>query len=516
LATRLVELALVHLGRIPTLVVDPSCGAGSFLLAAADVLVAHGVAPGDVLGRLAGCDVDPDALDHCREALRRWADIHGLDGDLGSRIVLHDPLVEATPFDGLAELVVGNPPFLAQRTSDTARSTSRREALRSRFGGLGPYVDDSAAFLLVGSDLLGPGGVCVMIQPQSFLSARDSSEVRDRLISKNDLVAMWADDTRHFDAEVEVCAPILRRPPVAPRRSSRDRAVRDVAVSWATSPAIRAVTAPAPGHSWGTLLAAAIGVPAASAAPHSDATTVLGDVSVVTAGFREEFYALAEAARLEGDAGWDPDAPLLVTCGMIDVARLDTDSARRLAGRNVVRPRLDVASLAQASPRVSRWATDRAVPKALVATQTRVPEAVADPSGRLVPVTPVIAVEPLPGSGIDPWHLVAALSAPSVAAAAAAERAGSGLSSGALRLTAAWARSVPLPVEPVAWSDAATVVRELQSCPLTARRRLLEELGRVADLAHGAVTDPDLLAWWLDRADRRANRFDRAVSERVS
>lgn len=504
----LVEVGLARLGRLPTFVVDPSCGAGSFLLAAAEVLVARGVEPAAVLRSLGGFDVDPVALEHCREALRRWGVAHGVADPTGLRVMDHDPLEEATPFGGQVDLVVGNPPFLAQRTADTARCETRRIALRSRFGDLGPYLDDSAAFLLVASELLAPGGVCVMIQPQSFLSARDSAAVRDRLLSTNRLVALWADDARHFDADVEVCAPVLRRTPDRPgsdppHPEGAESAERSVSVHWGLSGTSRTAPLPPPGGSWGSVLATALGVPSPPFDVVGSGGVRIGEVASVTAGFRDEFYALARASRVKGEPGWLPKSPRLVTCGMIDLARLDDMTPRRLAGRRVVAPRLDLDALADDAPRIATWVTDRSVPKTLVATQTRVLEVVADPTGDLVPVTPVISVEPLAGSDVDAWHLTAALSAPSVAAKAASELAGSGLSSGVMRVTASWVRSVELPTDSVAWSEGSAVVRALQSCSLAERRPLLVALGGLMDRAYRSASDPEVLAWWLERADRR-------------
>jgi predicted RNA methylase len=495
LARTLVALALEHLGRTPDLVVDPACGAGSFLLAAADALVRRGVPPAEVVrDRVVGCDVDPLAIAHGREALRRWADEHGVRGPVEPRLLELDPLLAPTPFSGHADLVVGNPPFLAQRTADTARGADRRSALRARLGDLGPYVDDAAAFLLVGVEQLAPGGVSLMIQPQSVLSARDGTAVRAQLAERCSLVALWCDDARHFDADVDVCAPVVRRGPGdAP----------EVELRWGAD-ASRVGTAAAPSPaSWGPLLAAATGTPGAVGPSRAGGRTV-GDVATATAGFRDEFYALAAAARVEGETGWDPSGPRLVTVGMIDVARLDEHSPRRLGGRRVVAPRLDVAALAAEAPRVSGWVDARSVPKVLVATQTKVPEAVADPDGDLVPVTPVVSVEPR--SDVDVWHLLAALSAPTVAAAVAGSHAGSGLSLGAVRLSAASVRALPLPTDPGAWSEGAAIARSLQADPGPGRAALLGRLGEVMVRAHGAPADEALLRWWTERADRSSGR----------
>ncbi|UDY36788.1 N-6 DNA methylase [Dermatobacter hominis] len=498
LARTLVDVALAHLGRTPRLVVDPACGAGSFLLAAADALVARGVPPDEVVrDRLAGCDVDPQAIAHGRDALCRWAEEHGVRGPATPRLLEHDALLEETPFTGRADLVVGNPPFLAQRTADTARDGDRRAALRDRFGDLGPYVDDAAAFLLVGVEQLAPGGVSLMIQPQSVLSARDATAVRSQLLDRCALVALWADDARHFDADVDVCAPVVRRGPVDTtevelRWGAEGRPVGSVAVPGAPS--------------WGPLLAAATGVPGA-VDPLPAGGRTIGDVAEVTAGFRDEFYALAAAARVAGEPGWDGSSARLVTVGMIDACRLDTATPRRLGGRRVSEPRLDRAALEATAPRVAAWVGARAVPKVLVATQTKVPEAVADPVGDLVPVTPVVTVEPGPSAEVDVWHLAAALSAPTVAAAVAGTHAGSGLSLGAVRLSAASVRALPLPIDGAAWSEGAAIARDLhREPPGPERTRALRRLGAAMVRAHGAGEDLALLDWWCERADRLAGR----------
>ncbi len=519
LARVLVELGLDRLGRVPGLVVDPSCGAGSFLLAAADALVALGVPPREIVTeRLAGCDVDPHAVAHCREALRRWAAGHHVTDHVAPQVVEHDPLSSPTPFTARADLVVGNPPFLAQRTIDTARDARRRDALRRRFGELGPYVDDAAAFLLVGTEMLAPGGVAVLIQPQSVLSARDASAVRDHLLQDAVVVALWADAAPPVAAGGEVCAPVRRAGPLG----AADGAAA-VALRWGGDAVDRGwARAPRDGESWGPLLGAALGVPvvappAAAApsgrdraargrAPGTATGPTIGDVATATAGFRDEFYALTAAARAADDPGRDERAPRLVTVGMIDVCRLDTTTPRRLAGRRVVDPRLDVHALIATSPRVAAWVTARRVPKVLVATQTKVPEAVADPTGALVPVTPVLSVEPSDDAGVDVWHLAAALSAPTVAASVARDHAGSGLSLGAVRLSAASIRSLLLPVDAGAWAEGAEITRRLHQVD-GSRAELLRQLGAAMLRAHLADPDPGLLEWWWERSGGRRGRL---------
>ncbi len=61
------------------------------------------------------------------------------------------------------------------------------------------------------------------------------------------------------------------------------------------------------------------------------------------------------------------------------------------------RARASTSTLARDGPELARWVGGRLVPKVLVATQTAVLEAAADPTGAWVPSVPVISVEPRPG-----------------------------------------------------------------------------------------------------------------------
>ena len=185
---------------MPEHICDPACGAGSFLLAAAHALVAGGVDPADVVNRrLVGGEIDPAAAAVARAALLAWACGHGASGPIEPVVVECDTLV--TPPGrwlgeraGRIDLVVGNPPFLGQLSSDTARGRDERDAWRPE--GSDPSAPTpipppcSCSFAV---ELAGPGGITVMVQPQSLLSARDARTVRSRLLTSADLVGFWGD-----------------------------------------------------------------------------------------------------------------------------------------------------------------------------------------------------------------------------------------------------------------------------------------------------------------------------------
>ena len=433
-------------------VLDPACGGGVFLLAAADRLVALGLHPLDAAAAVRGWDVDPTAAGVAEAALWWWGARHGVD--VVPSVHVGDSLLAPL---GPAGTVVGNPPFLGQLRSATAVDATRRADLRERFGdAVRPYTDPAWLFALTAVDQVAPGGRVALVQPQSLLAARDGAVIRARIDARADLEHTVVDDGRSFDAGVEVCAPVLRR-----RADGEPPAIND----------------------WVGALADAAGIPTVALST----TDRLGDLAAVHAGFRDEYYGLVDAvAEAAGD-----DRPRLVTAGGIDPCLL-LGRGERFAGRRWSEPVVDTARL---QGRAARWAAVQAGPKVLVATQTRVLEAMADPEGGLLGSVPVLCVRPN-----DPgllWHVLAALHAPAATAWLFRRSAGTALSADACRPTAALLADLPVPPTGPAWDLAAEAARAA-----TEGRGSVVDVARLADAALG-VHDPDLLAWWDARRPHR-------------
>src|SRR5688572_27921587 len=89
------------------------------------------------------------------------------------------------------------------------------------------------------------------------------------------------------------------------------------------------------------------------------------------------------------------------------------------------------------------WADRMLVPKVLVANQTLVVEAVADPDGSWLPGVPVTTC--LPRAGASVWEIAAVLTSPVASIAAWHAAAGTGLSARALRLGPSVLATVPWP-----------------------------------------------------------------------
>ncbi len=458
-------------GGGPQRVADPAVGGGAFLLAAAERLDGP---PTEVVTRLMGCDIDELAVAVSRAALALWAD--GV-APPEENLVVADFLA-GDPFPVSPDLIVGNPPFLGQLRGSTVRSESERHRLAERWPGVGRYVDAAAAFLLASLDAVTEQGAVALIQPDSFLAALDAAPVRERVMTTASLAGLWTDDVRHFEAAVDTVAVVCTRRPVA-----------EVALWHGLPPEPFGRAGSPDADSWAPLLATRRGIPEV---PPDPGGPTLGDVAHVTAGFRDEFYGLREAVTDDRSAG-----PRLVTSGLIDPLvnhwgrRECRYDRRRWAHPSVILDRV--------ADEVAGWVHKRLRPKVLVASQTRVIEAVADPLGDLVPCTPVVSVEPTDAAPTV-WHLAAVLTCPVATARIAHVATGSALHRDALRITASRLADLPLPADCANWDRAAA----------SAERGDITGTGRLMLAAHGLEDRHDLYEWWRGRlpGNEGADRAD--------
>jgi hypothetical protein len=421
LADEVVALAGVHGAAT---VADPACGGGAMLLAAARRLAASGTDPAAVArDQLFGADVDPLAVAVAEAALALWS---GGVAPAAGHLVAADPLLvgaaawPTAPGAGF-DRVVGNPPFQGQLAQDTARGAEARLAARTRFGAAAaPYVDTAALFLLVAVELAADGGRVALVQPQSTASARDARAVREAIAARARLVELALPAGQPFAANVHVCVPVLE---VGEGGDDAD---------------------------WAARLARGRGVPVVALSARAG---TVGERAVAVAGFRQHYYALVGHVHEGGDRA----GPVLVTSGLLDVGACAWgDRPARFARRRWDRPAVDVDAVRAGDPRMGPWLDRIQQPKVVVASQTRVLEAAADRTGAWVPCTPVVSAVPHDPADVD--RLAAALCAPPVAAWAATRAAGSGLSPGAVRVSASLVRDVPLPVDADAWAEATALL----------------------------------------------------------
>lgn len=383
-------------------VLDPACGTGHFLVAAARRL-------GDVRA-VRGSDLDADAVAIARERLRA-EDPTLTDAELTDLVRVADGLTAWTgeTFDA----VVGNPPFLGQLKSGTAIAGRRTH-------GLGAYTDTSAVFLHQALDLVRDGGTVALVQPLSVLAARDATKVRESVAARGSVTELLVcDDGAFHGAAVRTCVPFVR------------------------------VGAPGGTAEWGRLAAPHFGIPAVDL---PTGTGSLGDLATCTADFRDQYYGLVPHVRDGGDG-----APL-VTTGLLEPGVCEWGQRpTRFARRSYVAPVVDVAGLRTADPRLGAWADARLVPKVVVAGQGRVIEAAADEHGAWLPSVPVVSV--IPHDAADVWRVLAVLLAPPVVADAAARYLGTGLVPGSVKVSARQLAALPLPIDDAAWRDGAALAR---------------------------------------------------------
>ncbi len=490
LAERVVERAIEgrRITDAPIKIWDPAAGGGAFLLAAArEVERRFGLERGAVVGLLYASDLDPLALRVCDASLELWcggtARPHTAEGDA----LLDLPDDWPTDFD----LVVGNPPFLGQLTSDTARAASETARLKQRYGALASgYVDQAGLFIELGLTHLARHGALGFVLPQSLLGSADAEPVRASAQRHARIASLWIDDDRSFDAAVEVVALVL---------------VADDHVAGTTEVVLGAgdpidVSTPS-ARSWASLLAAAQGVPVVRLGAGSEN---ISDRATATAGFRQHYYGIADAVveSTDGEVGSGMGRGRLMTAGTIDpLADLWGSRPVKFAGTTWDAPVLLLERVEDTA--VRQWFGDRLVPKLLMASQTAVLEVVVDTTGEMVPSVPVVTVEPH-----DPdmlWHLAAAITSPAVCAYLLTHAAGTGLSASAIRVRAGAIGAIPLPPPSTAWDTGAAEAERAQVAWAAGDRIEHGDALRKLAIAMGEAYGGDgrLVNWWVERLPKR-------------
>lgn len=155
----------------PGTVCDPSCGTGTFLVAAGDRLMALGMTRAEAARSLVGIDVDPHSIEVATQRLAEWS------GGEPVRLLVGDGLA----FDERCDFVVGNPPFV--------------DGLQARFLAHAARTGDAAALVL----------------PISVLATNDARAARDAVSDAGLGVESLTRLGPVFDAAVETCVLVLRR-----------------------------------------------------------------------------------------------------------------------------------------------------------------------------------------------------------------------------------------------------------------------------------------------------------------
>lgn len=172
---------------------DPACGDGSLLRAAAERRRGAGWGTASVLEALEGWDADPRAAWSCRATLVEWAlqDVSGpvpaplrvfggVDG-LGQEGPPGDLLARRGRFGRGVGAVLSNPPYLEAKRMRAA-APGLRERLRRAFPQLHGAFDLYLAFCWRALEQLEPGGRAVLLLPNKVLQGRYAARFRRRIL----------------------------------------------------------------------------------------------------------------------------------------------------------------------------------------------------------------------------------------------------------------------------------------------------------------------------------------------
>lgn len=189
-------------------VFEPTCGQGSFLVAAMRLL--RDLLPAAQAGaqrkaylrrHLHGVDIDPFAVELARLSLT-LADVPNPDGwDLGRADVFTE--LDLTAKARVARIFLANPPFESFSTVEKESLTRADRAVRA-----GSKTTELLRRMLPN---LAPGAVFGVVVPQGFLHSRSAGDVRSMMLENFEIaeVSLFPDKVfRHSEAE---CALLLGR-----------------------------------------------------------------------------------------------------------------------------------------------------------------------------------------------------------------------------------------------------------------------------------------------------------------
>ena len=525
-------------------ILDPACGSGHFLTAAADrvgfALATLRCAQSNptageieqarrdvVQNCIYGVDIDPIAVELCKFALSPGSDdqrircgnsLLGLtpkmlaEGDYnttptGDSSAFHWHLEfpdvfkdgqanPATGWLGGFDVVIGNPPFLNQLETTTAQSKELATFLKRRYPGVAKgYADTAVIFAELSSQVVrADGGRFGLVQPASILASADTKGARRSLTNRGTLETLWAAREGVFDASVRTCAIVFRNG----EEPSTTELRRFTGLDFHALVPLRINTNEIAGmETWAPLIADGFGIPRVDLEQSQTMSAVLS----ATADFRDQYYGLV--GFVEDANGRVPDGvntAALITTGLIDPAELHWGNrSTKFNKTDYTAPLVDLNRLRSESE-LGDWAANRLVPKLLLATQTRVIEVVVDEAGVLLPSVPVITVTT---HGISLWHAAAALMSPPITAWAAARYMGAAFNIDALKLSASQVLGLPLPASSVTWDTAAALIRDASGSSSSQKRtQKLQEAGALMCDAYRVCDADQLMNWWRGRLNK--------------
>ena len=185
-------------------ILEPSCGDGSFLAAAASRLRELGSSPAEAVDKVAGVELLPEAAGKAAKALSKAA---GVSLARGKRRVHEGEFFEWLNLNSNLryECVLGNPPFIRYQ-SFVEPARSRAMDLLRRLG-LRPnkLTNSWVPFVAAGTEVLRPGGRLGMVVPAELLQVSYAAQLRELLVERFERIDVVACNELFFEgAEQEV------------------------------------------------------------------------------------------------------------------------------------------------------------------------------------------------------------------------------------------------------------------------------------------------------------------------
>ena len=164
---------------------DPACGDGAFLVPAAQRLLAS-LEREEALGalrRMAGYDVDGDAVARCRARLDAAVEARYPGERVEWRVERRNAFDRAAfrRDRGRFTHVVGNPPYIRVQHLEAPR----RRRLAGQWETLRGATDSYLVFYELGLELLAEGGTLAYIAPSSWLRSDSGSALRERIAASH-------------------------------------------------------------------------------------------------------------------------------------------------------------------------------------------------------------------------------------------------------------------------------------------------------------------------------------------
>ncbi len=155
-------------------ILDPACGDGRFLVPMAEFIIRNTPASqvAGQLQRLHGWDIDPKALQQCRENLDALVAPLGITVDWNLRKC--DALKQWRSKEKY-DLIVGNPPYIRiQHLPEPQRRYIQKHYSFCSTGSTDAFI----AFFQLATKLLAENGVCGLITPNSYLVSESGGPLR--------------------------------------------------------------------------------------------------------------------------------------------------------------------------------------------------------------------------------------------------------------------------------------------------------------------------------------------------